>query len=119
MKGTFRYQFAVGSADGARFEGVEALVDTGATYTWIPRSVLDRLGAQLSFRRRLRMADGSIIERDAAVLPVRLDGQMLPTVVIFGDPGSDALLGAVTLEEFSLGVDPIEQRLVPVVALLM
>jgi predicted aspartyl protease len=117
--GTFRYEFAVGSADGARFEDVEAVVDSGATYTWIPRPLLERLGAQPSFRRRLRMADDSVIERDAAVLPVRLDGQMLPTIVIFGDPGSEALLGAVTLEEFSLGVDPVEQRLVPVVALLM
>lgn len=117
--GTFRYGLAVGSPDGQRFEDVEALVDTGATYTWIPRSLLERLGARPSFRRRLRMADGSIIERDAAVLPVRLDGQVLPTIVIFGDPGSEALLGAVTLEEFSLGVDPVEQRLVPVVALLM
>jgi hypothetical protein len=45
--------------------------------------------------------------------------QVLPTIVIFGDPGSEALLGAVTLEEFSLGVDPVEKRLAPVVALLM
>jgi hypothetical protein len=31
----------------------------------------------------------------------------------------DALLGAVTLEEFGLGVDPVNQRLVPVELLLI
>ena len=39
--------------------------------------------------------------------------------VVFAEEGSEPLLGAVTLEMFLLGVDPVRQRLVPVRALLM
>lgn len=117
--GTFRCNIELGSADQSRFERVEALVDTGATYTWIPRPILDRLGVQPLFKRQLKLADGRIIEREAAQVPIRIDSQVLVTICVFGDPGSEPLLGAVTLEEFSLGADPLNQRLVPVVSLLM
>lgn len=101
------------------FEPMDALVDTGATYTWIPRDILLRLGVEPSFIRRLRLADGTTIERGGAQVPVRLDDQVLLTVCIFGDEGTQPLLGAVTLEEFGLGVDPLNQRLVPIVSLLV
>ena len=39
--GTFRIPVEIGDQAGVRFDTVEALVDTGATYTWIPRDVLD------------------------------------------------------------------------------
>ena len=35
-------------------------------------------------------------------------------MVVFGDEDAEPLLGAVTLEEFGLGVDPVRRRLVPV-----
>lgn len=91
------------------------LVDTGAAYTWIPGSILRRLGAVPQVNRKFKMADGSVIERPVAELPVRLDGETLTTMCIFGDEGSDLLLGALTLEQFSLGVDPVNRRLIAVV----
>src|SRR5437660_12145450 len=42
--GHFRVAVQVGHPTGERFEAIEALVDTGATYTWVPRDVLERLG---------------------------------------------------------------------------
>lgn len=95
------------------------MVDTGATYTWIPRPILEELGYHLRFRRKLRLADGKVIEREGTEAVVEIDGASLTTVVIFGDPGSEPLLGAVTLEQFSLAPDPVARRLVPVEALLM
>ncbi len=117
--GTFRYPIVLYSSDGTRSHRIEALVDTGATYTWVPRSVLEDLGHTPSFRQRLRLANGSIIERDGCEVVVEIDGARRTTVVIFGDPASEALLGAVTLEQFSLAPDPVARRLVPVEALLM
>jgi len=38
--------------------------------------------------------------------------------VVFGDEGVEALLGAATLETFSLAMDPVRRRLVPVPGLL-
>jgi clan AA aspartic protease len=105
--------------DQSRFEQIEALVDTGATYTVVPRDVLERLGIMPQFRRRFRLADGRVVELDMAVVAIRLEGQTLPTICVFGEEGMDALLGAVTLEEFGLGVDPVNQRLVPIELLLV
>src|SRR6266566_3135858 len=42
--GHFRVAVQIGNRSGERFENMEALVDTGATYTWIPRDVLQQLG---------------------------------------------------------------------------
>jgi predicted aspartyl protease len=116
--GTFRYPIKIGRLDGSAFETVEALVDTGATYTWIPRPMLERLGIAPTARRRLQMANGQVIEREAGLVLVAVDGETVATMCIFGDPDSLPLLGAVTLEECGLAPDPIRQRLVPVVGLL-
>ena len=77
------------------------------------------LGIMPQFRRRFRLADGRVVELDMAVVAIRLEGQTLPTICVFGEEGMDALLGAVTLEEFGLGVDPVNQRLVPIELLLV
>ena len=45
--GTFYHPIRLGRLDGSAFETVEALVDTGATWTWIPRPILDWLAAHL------------------------------------------------------------------------
>jgi clan AA aspartic protease len=115
---TFQHSIEVGSLDGSRFKEFKAWVDTGAAYTSIPRTVLEELGVPPAFRRRCRLANGSEIERDCAQANVKVDGSQLITVCVFGDEGSEPLLGAVTLEEMGLGVDPLNQRLVPVTLLL-
>lgn len=110
----FRQRVEIGSQSGQAVESLEALVDTRATYTWIPQSVLQRLGLAPAFKRQFLLTDGMSIERDVAQVLARIDGQTLYTLCIFGDEGSEALLGVVTLEEFGLGVDPVNRRLIPV-----
>lgn len=124
---TFRHPIALGSPDGSRFEEIEALVYTGSSpsiplrtsYTWVPRSLLERLGVQPSFRREFETADGRVIERDMNVTMARLDGQLLPILVVFGDEQTIPLMGAQTLETFGLAPDPLGHRLIPVRGLLM
>jgi hypothetical protein len=43
----------------------------------------------------------------------------LPTICLITPPDSPGLLGAVTLEEFALSVDPVARRLVPVTGYLI
>ena len=117
--GVFRHRIGLGRPDMEAFEYLEAVVDTGATYTWIPKDVLEKLGIRPRFKRRLKLADGRVIERDAAQMPMRIDGETMISVCIFGDPNSEPLLGAVTLEEFGLGVDPINKSLEPVPVFLL
>ena len=116
---TFHYPLEVGDPSGSLFEEINALVDTGATFTVVPASVLERLGIARQDTVRLRLADDRVIERDIGETRVRLEGKTLNTVVVFGDEDSLPLLGVYTLERALLAVDPVGQRLVPTEALLM
>lgn len=59
------------------------------------------------------MADGSLIDREITNLYVRLGDRESYTICILDDEKSLNLLGAVTLEELGLTVDPVNQVLVP------
>lgn len=111
--GTFSYPVQVGRLDGGESQTIEALVDTGATWTWIPRPILERLGIIPTGRRRLELANGHIVERESGFVLVTVEGVTVPTLCIFGDAGTTPLLGAVTLEECGLAPDPVRRRLVP------
>ena len=111
--GTFYVRFEVGDREGRVWRSVDALVDTGASYTWIPEDVLKELGLEPDKSLEFEIADGSVIQRGATETRVRSMGDSHTTWVVFGDPSSDALLGAYTLEGFALAPDPVNQRLVP------
>ncbi|KRT69305.1 MAG: hypothetical protein XU15_C0012G0117 [candidate division NC10 bacterium CSP1-5] len=117
--GAFRVPIEIANVQGQRFEAVEALVDTGATYTMVPRAVLQGLGVVPEERWPFTLADGRTVEYDVAQIQVRLDGRRRYTVVVFGEDGAQCLLGVVTLEELRLGVDPVNRRLIPVPGVLM
>lgn len=117
--GTFKYPVIIYSRDKRKREKIEALVDAGATYTWIPSQILKHLGYKPEFKRKLKLADGKVIERKGTIINIKINKFILPTIAIFGDSDSQPLLGAVTLEEFSLAPDPISKKLVPIEALLM
>lgn len=116
--GTFRVPIEVGSVAEDRFERVTALVDTGATYSFLPREVLGRLGVQPEEEWPFVLADGREITYPVATVRVRIQGRARHTIAVFGAPGSDPLLGAFTLEAFRLAADPVNHRLVSVPALL-
>jgi 4a-hydroxytetrahydrobiopterin dehydratase len=111
--GVFRYTIEIGASIDGPFETIEAVVDTGAFYTWVPGPVLERLGVQRAEERQFKIADGRIIERSVAEVVVRIDGRARHTQCVFGDEGSESLLGAFTLEGFALAPDPVSERLTP------
>ncbi len=117
--GTFSVAIDIGDPEGQRWETVDALVDTGSSYTWVPGNILEHLGVQPGFRQEFEIADGRIIERDLAETRARLDGQERTTLVVFGAEGDSVLLGAYTVEGFALAPDPMNRRLVRVRGLAM
>jgi clan AA aspartic protease len=119
MVGTFHYAIEVGDPQGTHFEAVDALVDSGASYTALPASLLRRLGVTPHDRVLFILADQRQIERDVGQTWVRIDGKSVITLVVFGDEGAEPLLGAYTLEGLRLGVDPLNRRLVPIPGYLM
>ena len=117
--GTFSVDLDIGDSLGEVWETLQALVDTGSSYTWIPRRLLEGLGVHPQFQREFETADGRIVQRDMAVTMVRWDGETMPTLVVFGDDDDAVLLGAYTMEGFSLAPDPGNQRMVRVRSLAM
>ena len=118
MMGTFEVTLEIGDPEGSRFEAIEALVDTAASYTWLPASILQGLGVAPSFPFSFLLADGRSIQRQMAETRVRLNGQVRTTIVVFGHEGTRPLLGAYTLEGFGVAEAPVNRRLIPTPGLL-
>ena len=97
----------------SRTEDVSLLVDTGATLSWIPREILERLGVAPLSRLPFTLADGRTLERDVTAVLLTIDGRKAAVPVAFGEPGEEAVLGATALETLGLMVDPVGQKLVP------
>ena len=73
--GTFTVPLEVADPQGRRNETVDAIVDSGATYTVLPGSILEQLGVTPHGTRRFVLADGSRVERGFGRTWMRLDGQ--------------------------------------------
>ncbi len=116
--GNFWVDIQLADDSGSRFETIRALVDTGATYTWIPRPTLEALGHLPEEDWEFELADGRMATYGVKWITVRVNGKAHPTPVVFGESGTGALLGAVTLEESRLGVDAVNERLIPTPGLL-
>jgi predicted aspartyl protease len=114
----FRVPFEVVDASGRRSEPLEGLVDTGATFTWIRRDVLEKLGYEPEEQWEFELADGRRTLYGIKWVTVRLDGREGPTPFVFGEEGTEPLLGVFTLEGFRLGVDAVNERLIQPPAML-
>ena len=95
------------------------VVDTGASYTVIPRPVAEELGIRPVRRMAARLANGERVEREMGEAEVAYGDLRTYTWVVFGDPDDTVLLGAVTLEELGLEVDPKGESLRPTDAYLL
>jgi predicted aspartyl protease len=117
--GTFTVAVEVGALGGDRFELIEAIVDTGASHSIFPEPFLRALGIEPQERQGFRLADERQREFGMSRATIRLYGRESTTWVAFGDAHMPAILGAVTLEDLRLAVDPVGRRLVPTSGLLM
>jgi clan AA aspartic protease len=98
---------------------LELLVDSGATYTVIPSSILKSLEIEPIRSIKLRLADNRIIEKPLGEIGIEIEGYKAnATPVVFGDEGI-YLLGSVTMEQLGLMPDPVHRKLKPTEALLM
>jgi clan AA aspartic protease len=112
--GVFAVNVEIGDPRAENFQPVEALVDTGASYTELPASALRALGVTAKERRPFVHADGRTVELEVGQTWIRIDGRTEMTIVVFAEEGTQPVLGAMTLEEFGLGIDPVGRKLIPV-----
>jgi len=93
-------------------EGLDFLVDSGSQYTLLPEPVWQRIGLVATRRQRFRLADGTLMEREIGNCVIRLaELGETPTPVVLGQQNDVALLGAVTLEELGLVLNPFSRTL--------
>ena len=117
--GTFTWPMRITAMDGQQTRDVEAMVDTGATYTTLPASLLRELGVEPVGQRRFRLADDQRVHLDYGRAWITINGESEVSIVAFGGDDVLPLLGAFTLEAHALAVDPVEQRLVPATMFLL
>lgn len=96
-----------------REESVSFLVDSGATYTLIPIHVWQAIGLESKRQQTFNLADGTTIQRHISECHLTLPQGQTHTPVILGEPGDEALLGVVTLEELGLLFNPFNRTLQP------
>ena len=111
--GTVTVTIGVGDPAGLRFEEIDVTVDTGSTFTAVPRALLERLTVPVTRSVEAELADGSQAPVDIGNTVIRLDSQEFHTPVIFAEAGEPSRLGVVSLAQALLAVDPVAGRLVP------
>ena len=116
--GTFNVSIQIGDLAGQQFVEVQALVDTGSTYTVLSKELLEQLGINQEGQRSFELGDDRLVEYPIGYARMRLGEDQTIVLVVFGPEGVSPLLGATALEHLSLAVDPIHQKPIPVPALL-
>ena len=117
--GTFSVPISIGDPQGENWIEFDALVDTGASVTSVPGSILRELGVTPVSSRQFRFAQGESRAMDMGRTWISVEGREEVTLIVFNDEGTLPLLGALALEALFLGVDPVAQTLIPVDGLLM
>jgi predicted aspartyl protease len=92
---------------------IRFLVDSGAPYTLVPAEESRLLELKLKRTVVFSLADGTPIERGVSECHLSLPEGDGHTPVILGEPGDEALLGAITLEELGLVLNPFTRKLQP------
>ena len=111
--GTFYADFTLLSRDRSRSRTLNGLVDTGASYTMAPASILEELGIERFDTRTFSLADGSRRRFSLGWVEMELEGRPGFVYVVFGDEGVKVLLGATALEAYGLAADAKNGRLIP------
>ena len=95
-----------------RRQKVNFLVDSWPSCSLLPPDTWQALELKPKRTVTFTLADGTRVQRNVSECHVALAGQDGHSPVILGEPGDDqALLGAITLENLGLVLDPFRRTL--------
>lgn len=98
-----------GSKSSARLKNV--LIDTGATYTVLPESVLKKVGgARVPVEIQVELGNGKKVKAKAYGVAVKIEGVEAPSISITFK-GAQTVIGVETLESIGLKLDPTTGKL--------
>ena len=117
--GTFEIQVRVRNPMGGDYEKATMTVDTGASYSKLPSSLLEKLGIEPEERTYpVTLADDRVEEYPIGQASFEIAGRSRISPVLFGEEGI-ALLGATSLQALGLIPDTQNHELVDAKLLLV
>jgi len=100
----------IGDLGRRKIVEVDALVDTGATSTVVPRKLADELGLDIVDKVTALTAGGKV-SVDLTLIYIELEGKRGFVPAMISDIIDRVLIGVTTLETLGLQVDPVTGRL--------
>lgn len=112
--GVFSTTVSIGNLEGGDALEVQALIDTGASDSMFPASMLEYLHLRPRSQVDYVLADGSEVTYGRGQARVSIGDRDGICPVIFGPEGDDnCLIGATTLQILMFTVDSTNETLVP------
>ncbi len=87
------------------------LVDTGAIDSLVPEEHLTSIGLKSKGQRTYELVGGSEIKMDFTTGDIEFMGEIVGGTIIFGESGTEPILGVTALESVGIEVDPRTQKL--------
>lgn len=97
--------------DGAKSYEAVFLVDTGATDSMVPGPELEKIGVRKEGKMAYEPANAEVREYAYGLARIEFMGEITAGRVIFGEPGSEPMLGVTALESVGIMVDPANKTL--------
>ncbi len=95
------------------------LVDTGAFDSLVPKAHLEAIGLEPRGRREYVLADGKPVALDITIAEIEFEGEVVGGTIIYGDEGAEPLLGVTALESGGFEVNPRNEELKRLPAVLL
>ncbi len=105
-------------ADRQRSWTGKFLVDTGAFDSLVPRVRLEEIGLEPRGSRDYVLADGNPTTMDITIAEIEFEGEIVDGTV-YGEEGAEPLLGVTALESGGFEVDPRNEKLKRLPAVLL
>ena len=113
--GNFEQKIKITSLDDKEFKRsveLSAHVDNGASFTQIPRKILERLKIEPVYKKTFILADGTHIERDIGLAFVKVLDEIAACEVCFGEENDATLLGNSAMQLMGILIDPQNEKLI-------
>ena len=84
-----------------------------------PELGLEAIGLKPKGRREYTLADGTMISMEITTADLEFEGEVVGGTIVYGEDGAEPLLGVTALESGGFEVDPRNQELKRLPAILL
>ena len=91
--------------------GLEAVVDTGATFSKVPATIASGLGLEVKYETGVELGDGRVVKRGLALAEVEIGEVRRPVLIAIGEEEDKPVIGYATLEILGFKLSPITGKL--------